>query len=57
MEKLCVCHRFFASFNKYMILVPNKVGPRTLMLQLERDLVERAPGPLNMEPWAGSRAP
>jgi Pretoxin HINT domain len=30
-------------------------GPRSEMLKMERDLVERTPGPLNREPWAGSR--
>jgi hypothetical protein len=30
-------------------------GPRDLMIQKERDLVERNPGPDNHEPWAGSR--
>jgi hypothetical protein len=49
--------RYPASFLKYMRLVRVTEGPRSLMLQLERDLVETAPGPLNMEPWAGSRAP
>jgi hypothetical protein len=30
-------------------------GPRSLLLQIERDLVELDPGPLNREPWAGVR--
>jgi hypothetical protein len=28
-------------------------GPRNLMLQIERDMIEIDPGPLNNEPWAG----
>lgn len=30
-------------------------GPRSAMLDLERELVEKRPGPLNNEPWAGKR--
>lgn len=30
-------------------------GSRADMLRLERNLVETNPGPLNFEPWAGSR--
>ena len=32
-------------------------GPRDQMLDRERRLVERFPGPKNNEPWAGSRRP
>ncbi len=39
---------------KYLDLINN--GPRSDMLQLERNLVETNPGPLNFEPWAGSQA-
>lgn len=30
-------------------------GPRSEMIKKERDLVERSPGPDNLEPWAGKR--
>ena len=36
-------------------LHPIGVGPRRKMLEKERDLVERKPGPDNKEPWAGKR--
>jgi len=32
-------------------------GSRFDMLRLERQLIETQPGPLNLEPWAGKRAP
>ena len=32
-------------------------GPRSEILKQERRLVERFPGPLNKEPWAGSKKP
>jgi hypothetical protein len=32
-------------------------GHRAHMLRLERQLVETQPGPLNLEPWRGRRAP
>jgi RHS repeat-associated protein len=38
--------------NKQMTEI--KTGPRREMLELERDIVSRNPGPLNFEPWAGS---
>jgi hypothetical protein len=31
-----------------------QTGTRREMLNLERFIVERDPGPLNREPWAGS---
>ena len=30
------------------------VGSRADMAGIERSLVERLPGPMNLEPWAGS---
>lgn len=36
-------------------LIETQAGPRREILQIERDLVETNPGPLNREPWAGSR--
>jgi hypothetical protein len=32
-------------------------GSRFDMLRLERQLIETQPGPLNLEPWAGKKAP
>ena len=37
-------------------LVETARGPRWEMLKLERELVETRPGPLNREPWRGTRA-
>ena len=34
-----------------------RVGSRTEILDRERRLVERFPGPQNNEPWAGARRP
>lgn len=34
-----------------------RVGSRSEMLDRERKLVERFPGPKNDEPWAGARRP
>jgi hypothetical protein len=34
-----------------------RAGPRGDMLDLERKFVERFPGPLNKEPWAGWKNP
>jgi len=50
-----VAKRYSQSFmaNKYLDPIAN--GPRSDMLGLERNLVETRPGPLNREPWAGSR--
>lgn len=36
-------------------LIPVQVGPRRLIVQMERWLVQRYRGPLNKEPWAGGR--
>ncbi len=36
-------------------LVRKLTGPRRDIIAIERDLVERMPGPLNREPWAGIR--
>ena len=36
-------------------LIETQTGPRKDILKIERDLVETDPGPLNSEPWAGSR--
>jgi hypothetical protein len=40
--------------NNYLDVINS--GSRSDMLQLERNLVETNPGPLNFEPWAGSQA-
>jgi len=37
-------------------LVETQTGTRRQMLDAERNLVETNPGPLNREPWAGSRS-
>ena len=37
-------------------LIRTQTGPRKEMLRIERDLVERRPGPENKERWAGKRA-
>ena len=36
-------------------LIETQTGPRKNILEIERDLVERIPGPQNREPWAGIR--
>ena len=36
-------------------LIETQTGPRKEILEIERDLVETNPGPLNQEPWAGIR--
>ena len=36
-------------------LIDIQTGPRKDILKIERELVETNPGPLNKEPWAGSR--
>ena len=38
-------------------LRPYRSWPRSQILDLERRLTERFPGPLNFEPWAGVRNP
>ena len=37
-------------------LIETQTGPRSEILKIERQLVETNPGPLNREPWAGSRS-
>jgi len=37
-------------------LIRIQTGPRSEILKIERNLVETNPGPLNKEPWAGSRS-
>ena len=48
--------RYTKTFMEDKIIRPMTSGPRALMLQQERNLVETQPGPLNFEPWAGSQA-
>ncbi len=46
--------RYSSSFLEDKVLVPMTSGSRDQMLNLERWIVERDAGPLNLEPWAGS---
>ena len=46
--------RYPSGFMMDKIIDPMQVGPRPLILQLERHVVETKPGPLNLEPWAGA---
>lgn len=46
--------RYTAAQLQGKILNPIQVGSRAEMAALERLLVERLPGPLNCEPWAGA---
>lgn len=46
--------RYAKGFLRGKQLIIEDMGPRRLMLQIERDLVELDPGPLNREPWAGA---
>jgi len=48
--------RYPRAFMRDKVIIPLEIGPRRTILAVERDLVERLPGPLNFEPWAGSRA-
>ncbi len=48
--------RYSRAFMEDKVIRPIMSGSRSLMLQQERSLVETQPGPLNFEPWAGSRA-
>jgi hypothetical protein len=34
-------------------IIPEAAGRRYEMIQQERQLVEKVPGPLNKEPWRG----
>ncbi len=47
--------RYSRAFMEDKYLDVANSGPRGDMLQLERNLVETNPGPLNFEPWAGSQ--
>jgi hypothetical protein len=47
--------RYMKSFLLDKRLVNVAQGARSDMLTLERNLVETQPGPLNREPWRGSR--
>ena len=47
--------RYSATFMRGKRIVPVQQGPRRHILDIERDLVERTPGPWNHERWAGSR--
>jgi hypothetical protein len=47
--------RYTGPFMRDKVIIPFRSGPRVSILQAERDLVERMPGRLNFEPWAGSR--
>jgi len=48
--------RYPGAFIRDKVIIPLKSGPRRIIISVERDLVERLPGPLNFEPWAGSRS-
>ncbi len=47
--------RYSAQVLQGKSIFPIAQGRRADMLRLERDFVETFPGPLNNEPWAGSR--
>ncbi|RKG82245.1 hypothetical protein D7W79_03040 [Corallococcus exercitus] len=49
--------RYPSKFMDDKILLIEDQGPRRLMLDIERDMVELDPGPLNHEPWAGKGIP
>ncbi|WP_223641673.1 RHS repeat-associated core domain-containing protein [Corallococcus sp. EGB] len=49
--------RYPSKFMKDKFLFIEDQGPRRLMLDIERDMVELDPGPLNHEPWAGKGLP
>jgi hypothetical protein len=46
--------RYTKTFMRYKELNTLTSGSRREMLNLERYIVERDPGPLNFEPWAGT---
>jgi RHS repeat-associated protein len=48
--------RYPGAFMRDKVIIPLKSGARRVIISVERDLVERLPGPLNFEPWAGSRS-
>jgi hypothetical protein len=45
--------RYTSDFLKDKVMYIEDQGPRSLMLQIERNMVEIDPGLLNNEPWAG----
>ena len=47
--------RYPGTFMRDKVITPIESGPRNSILQIERDLVERMPGPLNNEAWRGLR--
>ncbi len=47
--------RYSKAFMADKNMIPWASGPRSNMLLMERGFVETQPGPLNFEPWAGSR--
>lgn len=47
--------RYPTAFMKDKFIIPMKQGTRKKMLEMERDLVETEPGPMNFEPWRGAR--
>jgi hypothetical protein len=49
--------RYTSEFLEGKRMIFEDQGPRSLMLQIERDMVEIDPGPLNNEPWAGRGLP
>ncbi|WP_169582867.1 MULTISPECIES: hypothetical protein [Microbacterium] len=46
--------RCSTNFLKDKLLIQMTSGSREQMLKLERWIVQRDPGPLNLEPWAGA---
>jgi hypothetical protein len=47
--------RYPEGFMRGKQLVIQDEGQRSLILDIEREMIEIDPGPLNFEPWAGSR--
>ena len=50
-----IASRYSKAFMADKVMIPWASGARSDMLPMERRLVETQPGPLNFEPWAGSR--
>lgn len=48
--------RYSSGFLKDKQLVPVEKGSRAEILKKERKIVEKNPGPLNKEPWAGRQS-
>jgi hypothetical protein len=46
--------RYSGEFLADKVMLRMTSGSRANMLDLERWIVERDPGPMNLEPWAGS---